>query len=268
MKRRQRGLTLPELLTTLTIMVVVGAVAVPAINSLKEAFRGAGNARVIASTVLQNARAIAMNEGQYAGVRFQRDKTGRQYAIYIVYMPIGTGGFAEFNTMMYKAVEGKEPVPMPEGILLSDMVVRTNDSYLYTESGYKLLEEDDLANEKSLTDITSFSIIFDSSGQLVRKRIRVRNRDKIFRPDEEGRDSSKDKIFSSLANVEKLTSKFIQDDYGELGLGGELSRIQFKIFDVNEYNKLDSDQKKFEYLDSLPYYSVNQYSGELSSGNE
>ena len=98
---------------------------------------------------------------------------------------------------------------------------------------------------------------------------RMRNRHGKYLPNDGGSDGdSNDIVFNSQANIDLRLAQFIQDDYANLGLGGELSRIQFKIFDINEYNKLDSADKKCEYLNGLPYYRVNQFSGELRADND
>jgi prepilin-type N-terminal cleavage/methylation domain-containing protein len=277
MNRRLRGLTLSELLVALAIVVIVGAVAVPVAVSLKEALRGTANTQTIVSTALQNARAIAMREGQYAGVRFQRDKDGNQYAVYIVHhpqdtYPEGAGAGSVSTVKMYKAVKGRSPIRLPEGMALIDMVVRDNlASPLSGDSTFSPLIEGDLDDSTTinvngenveyyyrLIDATTFSVIFDAKGNLVKveARIRSRNADVI----------SDDKIFNTTEKVQAGEAKFITDDYANLGLGSEYSRIQFKIFDTSKYKELGTAANQFEYLDSLPYVYVNQYTGKLMGG--
>ncbi len=281
--KRQHGLTLPELLVALAVTVIVGSIAVPLVFSLKDAMKGTANTQTIVSTVLQNARAIAMKEGQYAGVRFQQDKDGRQYAIYIVHSSQGSNPSQTF-TVNYKAVEGRQPVQLPEGIAVADMVVRTkhNDNDVdckYWENFYREVASADLVDAGvnididgkniNLTDITSFSIIFNAKGQLVKNICRMRNIKGIYRPefaDNTVAKGSSDKIFNSKVNVDNGVAKFIQDDYANLGLGGELSRVQFKIFDTGRYKSFDTAQKKFDYLTAQPDIYVNQFTGKLMGG--
>jgi prepilin-type N-terminal cleavage/methylation domain-containing protein len=268
MNRRKNGLTLTEMLVALAVVVIVGSVAVPVVLSLKDALRGAANTQTIVSTALQNARAIAMREGQYAGVRFQRDKDGNQYAIYIVHIPQGAGA-ADGMTVYYKAVEGRKPIRLPDDMAVADMVVGSTNSPVYTDRTFSDFNQTNVSENSSITDITSFSVIFDSSGKLVKVKCRMRNRHGKFRPNDGGAEGdSNDKMFNSEANVEAGIAEFIQDDYADLGLGGELSRVQFKIFDAMKYKELGTSQKRFEYLnddddDGLPYVYVNQYTGKL-----
>lgn len=266
MNSRLRGLTLTELLVALAITVIVGAIAIPVVASLKGALQGSANAQVIVSTAIQNARTIAMKEGQYAGVRFQQDANGRQYAVYIVHTPHGSG-LASGMTVYYNAVEGRQPVMLPETISICDMVVGTTGDAIYNNRTFSALGVADIDVESSITDTTSFSIIFNAKGQLSKVICRMRNRHGEYLPNDGGLGGdSNDKIFNSQPNVENGIGKFIQDDYANLGLGGELSRVQFKIFDTGKYNELDSAQKKYDYLSGLPDVYVNQYTGKLMGG--
>jgi len=292
--KRRHGLTLPELLVTLAIAVIVGSIALPLVLSLNDALKGSANAQTIVSTAVQNARALAMKEGRYAGVRFQQDKDGNQYAIYIVY---GEAGSDPANGLqyMYKVVEGRTPVQLPEGIAVTDMVVRTihNDTdtaSTYRDGWFVNLQESHLRDAGNLdiegkninlTDTTSFSIVFDAKGQLAKVPCKMRCIDVL--PDTVGKsyyrpgDTAKyfsytasfyslDKVFNGYEYFRLNKAKFIQDDYANLGLGGELSRVQFKIFDMGKYKSLDSSQKKYDYLNAQPDVYVNQFTGKLMGG--
>ena len=264
MNKQPRALTLPEVLTALTIVVVVGAVVLPVSRALNEALRGAANTQAIVSTVLQNARAIAIRDGKYAGVRFQTDNTGRQYGIYIDHVEQGISGSSDSFTVYYKAVEGRKPIPLPEGMALTDMVVGSFNSPIYNDRTFRNLEETDILNEAAMTDTTSFSVIFDSKGRLAKVVCRMRNRQGKYLPNDGGSGGdSNDKIFNSEVNVDLGLAQFVQDDYGNLGLGAELSRVQLKIFDKNKYNQIETAGEKFNYLDGLDWLNVNQYTGKL-----
>ncbi|MFI4911177.1 MAG: Tfp pilus assembly protein FimT/FimU [Sedimentisphaeraceae bacterium JB056] len=266
MNKRLRGLTLSELLVALAIVVIVGSIAVPVVLSLKEGLRGSANAQTIISTALQNARAIAMEKGQYSGVRFQQDQDGNQYAVYITHIPQGSGA-AGGMTVYYKAVEGRSPVRLPEDMAVADMVVGTTASPVYTDRTFAVFSLADVDLDSSITDTTSFSVIFDSKGQLVKVVCRMRNRQGEYLPNDGGAGGdSNDRVFNSRPNVENDIAKFIQDDYANLGLGGELSRVQFKIFDKVKYREFENSADKYEYLNTLPYVYVNQYTGKLMGG--
>lgn len=115
-KRRQFGLTLTELLVTVAIAAVLMAVAVPAARRITETMRDSAGARALIGAALNNARAIAVREGTYAGVRFQQAADGNTYMVFIVYEYSPTEGIAD----RFVALDGRKPVLLPEGTRLVD----------------------------------------------------------------------------------------------------------------------------------------------------
>lgn len=140
--RRQFGLTLTELLVTVAVAAVLMALAVPAARRITETMRDSAGARALIGAALNNARTIAVREGTYAGVRFQRAADGKTYMVFIVYEYDASAGLAN----RFVVVEGRKPLLLPEGI-----VVKNGD----------------------ITDRNRVSVIFSSAGRLVMRPVWV-----------------------------------------------------------------------------------------------
>ena len=72
---RQSGLTLTELVVTVAIAAILLSIAVPAVKRLTASLRDTAGTQGLINAALSNARAIAVRQQKYAGVRFQ---TGRR----------------------------------------------------------------------------------------------------------------------------------------------------------------------------------------------
>jgi prepilin-type N-terminal cleavage/methylation domain-containing protein len=109
--RRSNGLSLMEILVTVSIMAILMGISIPAAKSLMASFESGTGARQLINAALSNARAIAVREQTYAGVRFQQDAAGHTYIVFIVHDPAATGDAEGF-----RAVTGRKPMKMPEDI--------------------------------------------------------------------------------------------------------------------------------------------------------
>jgi hypothetical protein len=193
----------------------------------------------------------------------------------------------------FRAVEGLKPIKLPERIGVMDLMVRINhnpgaqpaEDTRNEQIRMECLDDTNPANlidyayktktgknkyikNKYIVDMSSFSIVFSPSGKMVMHHARVRNKKGIYDPnnsDPEPRKHSTDDIFNSPVNiVDNKTGMFIQDDYAELGLGAELSRNRFIIYERTQFNKLNA-QRRFDYLNSLELIYINPYIGTIIS---
>ncbi len=107
--------TLTEMLVAMAIMVILMAVAIPAVKKLSASMEQSGGVKTLIEAALSNARAVAVREQKYAGVRFQQYE-GRQYLMVVINDPNGTGYVNGF-----RVVDGRKPMVLPENTaIISD----------------------------------------------------------------------------------------------------------------------------------------------------
>jgi len=271
---KRAGLTLIETtLVVATIALLVGF-GLPVVRSLIHSFETESGTRSMINAALSSARAMAVKNQRYAGVRFQKkcishdpdDPLAKvveasQYLIFIVHEePRKMGGL----TKGFRAVEGLEPMKLPDTIGVIDLS--------------EIEDDDDIDDAVELNDATAFSIIFSPAGKLVVHDVRTRNRHGVHRPDEtDGDDGSADDIFNSVENIipaggsgDERVGAFIQDDYGDdpdLGLFEETSRTHFVIYEHDRLRKTFAEKTAWsEYLSLLPDEAkvfVSPYTGTL-----
>jgi Tfp pilus assembly protein PilE/ribosomal protein L24 len=275
-KFKQSGLTLTEMTVVVASIVLLAAIALPAVRAFFNSFETESGAKTMVSAALSSARAIALKERHYAGIRFQKaynrgaidpldPLTASQYMIFIIHdsdpEPNGTGLANGF-----RAVEGLQPIKLPDSIGVTDLtlVQRSllgNNQISFVENPIDVDTEIDSLEE--LRDTTTFSVIFSPSGKLVTYEVRIRNKN--------GRvnDSSNDDIFNTAFNVETSNiAMFHQDDYLAMGLGPEYSRLSFIIYDAKKL-KLAYERKQAYsgYLNTLLSKAIyiNPYTGTIIS---
>ncbi len=234
------GLTLVEMTLVIATIALLVGFGLPALRSLVHSFESQSGTRSMISAALSSARAMAVRNQEYTGVRFQKLCRSRdpqnpligvvdapQYMIFIVHEePKNMGGLA----IGFKAVEGLEPVKLPDTVGVLDLS--------------QLAADGDIDEDHELNDASAFSILFSPSGKLVVREVRVRNRDGYSLPSNESGSSkvSLDQVFNSAVNITEYgRGMFIQDDYSarnpapgnavDYGLGREMSRTSFVICD-------------------------------------
>jgi len=208
--KTKTGFTLVELLTVVSVILLLAVVGLPAARQVLDSFESSGSIRYLVSAALANARAIAAREQAYAGLRFQQNLDGNQYMIFIVNdTPANMGGLANG----FRRVVGHKPMKLPENVGVLDYA-----------SG-----DEDIDEEWKITDGTTFSIVFSPAGKLVIHDVRTRNRHGHV-DTSANTDTSTDRIFNKKDQVDAGDAMFYQDDYigdgsnsyPNLGLGQEL----------------------------------------------
>ena len=107
-------MSLTEILVVVGIIAVLMGVSIPAAKQLAGSFETGTGVRQLINAALSNARAIAVREQAYAGVRFQENKDGNNYMIFIVHDNAATGYANGF-----RAVTGRKPMKLPEDVSVS-----------------------------------------------------------------------------------------------------------------------------------------------------
>jgi prepilin-type N-terminal cleavage/methylation domain-containing protein len=212
-KRKQSGLTLMEMTVVVAIVALLAVFGLPAIRAFVNSLESKGPAEAMISAALSSARAIAVKEQRYAGIRFQcaYDPKGpleaAQYMIFIKYHPMDT-------SYTLTTCEGCEPIKLPENTGVMDM--RLDDSADITSDGQ-------INNDVSLVDTTTFSIIFSPAGKLVIHDVQTSNKDCVTD------NSSKDDVINTQTNVVNGIGLFVQDSTHEQ------SRNKFVIYERDKF---------------------------------
>jgi prepilin-type N-terminal cleavage/methylation domain-containing protein len=253
------GFTLVELLTVVSIVLLLAVIGLPAAKQVLNSFESSLSVRYLISAALGNARAIAAREQAYAGLRFQQDLAGNQYMIFIVNDP-DVGPLIPGN-LGCRAVAGQKPIKLPENVGVMDLKVKLDydlqnpkDSEVDIE-----VEGDDAASNASielteqLMDTTTFSILFSPAGKLVLHTLKVAH------------SSIGADIFNTKTNVENGIGMFIEDENGNPvpGLQIELSRNSFIIYDKRAFEAVNADSRWTDYLQHLEVIYISPYTGRI-----
>ena len=257
-------MTLIETTVTVAVVSLLAVLATPSIRAYFDSLGSPAEVKGAISAAFASARAIAAKEQHYAGVRFQQDSSGKQYMIFIVKDYDATklaNGF--------RAVEGLRPIKLPDSLGVMDLMVRTDHSSEPNVNDREIVVDDldntNLANLDAdgrniyITDSTAFSIIFSPAGKLVMHDVRVSNRNGYTTT------NSPDDVFNTQANVTDPVNPvgmFYQDNYADMGLGQEVSRNSFVIYDKVEFEKMDKFQR-YDYLFGLERVYTNPYTGTI-----
>jgi len=279
---KQRGFTLPEQIIVVAGIVLLAAIAMPAIKAFFKTFESTDAAKTMISSALTTAQSIAIKQQRYAGIRFQiagyhgpsideenRDKLmkGGQYIIFIVHDPDKTDLASGF-----RAVQGIAPIKLPDSVGVMDLKRRDNKDA--SESDYiditksELGPDTELLSSKILRDTTSFSIVFSPQGKLVVHDVRIRNRNGVRETSGQALVPSLDDVFNTLIRVSGLykpsAGQFVQDDYAELGLGQEPGRRSFIIYEKEKLKEAYNSNEPYSgYLIDLDEVYINPYTGTI-----
>ena len=263
----KHGLTLTEMTVVIVVVALLASFALPAARMLFNSFQSQSGTKAVISAALSSARAIAAKHQRYAGIRFQEDLQGHQYMVFIIYdaeLPHGVQG-----NLGFRAVEGIEPIKLPDSVGAMDFVIVTDRSLSdYNEirlDAQGLPNPDNWIDQNvEFTDTTTFSLIFSQSGKLVIHDLWLLNRDGIKNTTA---GNSYDDIFNKDGPVEAGDAMFYQDDSLSSGssLGRELSRNSFIIYDRVEFDKVNVNRRWSDYLYKLvpEKIYINAYTGTM-----
>ena len=269
-KPGQRGFTLVEMTVVIVVVALLVSLSLPTVRTFFNSLALSGGTRNTISAALAAARAIAAREQRYAGIRFQQDLKGHQYIIFIIQDP-------EIGAYFFRAVAGVQPIKLPETVGVMEFV--ESDAEIY---------------DSELMDKTTLSVIFSPRGKLVIHEVQVRNRDGQRDTVANLSNTSHDDIFNKKGDVDKSSQPlremgmgneigmFYQDDYfgqldtpdypdvgprADLGLGPELSRNRFIIYDKTQFAKIDRNRRWSDYLKDLDVIYINAYTGRIISAD-
>ncbi len=147
MREKINGFSLVELLVVIGIIAILTPLGMVAVRAINKSFTTNSSERVI-SAMLSYSRAIAAREQKRAGVRFQKDREGKQYAVVII------RDLTLSDPNAFQALDGYKPKKLSSGVM----------SFYNGEDN-------------------PVSIIFSSSGRLAISSVRVMRKslqDKVF----------------------------------------------------------------------------------------
>ncbi len=248
-RQKQSGISLTEILVVIAVMAILMGVSIPAAKQLMGSFESSTGTRQLINAALSNARAIAVRNQTYAGVRFQEDTNGNTYIIFIEHDKGATGLANGF-----RAVTGRKPMKLSE-----DVGVLTNFPFVDT----------DLDTPEELNDAITFSIIFTPQGKLTVHPVRVRNYEGATEGDLPS--FCPDNIFNIQPRVDGDLAMFYQDDYflgnsggyPDMGLGEEDSTQGFRLFSKSDFKSVESNFRWKDYFATLNPEYISPYTGEL-----
>ena len=131
-KQKHFGMSLTEILVVMAVIAILMGVSIPAAKQLANSFESGTGVRHLINAALSSARSIAIREQTYAGVRFQEDKDGNTYIIFIVHDKVATG-----DAYGFRAVMGRKPMKLPEDVSIENTnpILVNGTSIVFSPSG-------------------------------------------------------------------------------------------------------------------------------------
>ncbi len=275
---RHHGLTLMEMTVVVVTAAVLLALALPAVKSLFNALETRSSTKAMINAAMASARAIAAREQRYAGIRFQtaydpcdpyNPLSSDQYMIFVIHEEPKKSG--NIQAGMFRAVEGVEPIKLPENMLIIDLRQGSNnDAMINNDNMISQLSTQGWQKHWKLRDTTAFSVIFSPNGKLTTRNVWVKNRDACT---PNTTPPSYDDVFNTLNQITHNTDPygmFIQDEktasFITPGLEPENSRNSFLIVEKDKFKEAYQkdnvySEYLFDLLDSVVY--ICPHTGEM-----
>lgn len=238
----KRGLSLTELLVTMAVIIILFAIGIPASKKIAQTFDSSSNVKMVIGSALANARAIAIRDNTYVGLRFQADAQGDQYMILVKYDPSLAGG-----SMYFRALENHRPYKLPEGVIVFDMYVDDEDKCIAQDVATQQDIDEvnaDLAVPAAIQDMTTFTVLFNKTGKMVINSISVSDCD------------TDDNVFVPV--VAAGSSCLFAEDTRK-----ENTRRYFVIGDKEEFSVVPADARYSQYFQFAEKVFINPYSGQV-----
>jgi prepilin-type N-terminal cleavage/methylation domain-containing protein len=249
-RTRQNGLTLTELVVVVAILAVLLGISVPTAKKLMDSLEHSAGARSLINAALTSARAMAVSNNTPAGVRFQQDRNGDFYMIFILYdpdpAPNGTG-----LAQGFKAFPNRKPMKLPQDVAVLDGTLNIQNPNIANTQ---------LDTDTELLDRQTFSIVFSEQGRMIQFQVRIRNRDGATD------NSSRDPVFNTRTNVDSGIGMFYEDNQDVTAVDGlkqESSIHSFYIYHKKRMNETAANQRFTGYIQELQPEFINPYSGQL-----
>lgn len=242
---KQNGLTLTEMVVVVAVIAILLGISLPTATKIMDSFEHSAGAVGLIDAALSSARALAITSGIEVGVRFQQDRKGDFYMIFILHDPASTG-----LAQGFRAYPNRRPMKLPKHIGVMDAELEASDAFLNTPGG--------------LMNAQTFSIVFSPQGQMILYDVRVWNRDGV--PDH----SSMDPVFNTLDRMVDPVhpaGMFLQD--GEPASDGLWQESSIHSFYIYQKERLREELQKSVptpftgYIQNLQAESVNPYTGQL-----
>jgi type II secretory pathway pseudopilin PulG len=257
-------MTLIEITVVVAIIATLVGFGAPAVRALLNSFQSESATRAMVQSALESARTLARANQRPIGVRFQKaydrelpgdQQQTAQYMVFVEHTPLPTDiGYArEFHARV-----GHKPIPLPSQYYVTDLMVTPDTG----DAGTSIASDADV-NE---ADMTTFTILFSPSGQVVIDTVRVRGVGGKAGGEQR---ASSDRVFNTPAEIETLELSppvFLMDD-NRPGRYEEFSRDRLYILERGRLEKalaLDSAWEGYlrDAVAPRPIY-VSPFSGQL-----
>ncbi|MCK4628347.1 MAG: prepilin-type N-terminal cleavage/methylation domain-containing protein [Sedimentisphaerales bacterium] len=270
-KKRQSGFTLVEMLVVVSIVAVLAALVLPNTMGIIRSHRAAATKNLIKNAMAQ-AKAHAAVTQKYAGVRFQFTKdqwqNNRQYLVLIENEPGIVLGLSSQYQKRFITVRNAKAAALPVG--MGVISIRDFEEALFNLGG--VVPDDNTID--GIKGITTFSIIFSPTGQLVSKDVCLVPRDDL----DELNNIILDTIINDMDTVDSGDALLYCDNTeipGSWLTQGwcvkEFSALGLYIFDADKLMSIDGlnmspDDRAVEraiYIQSLEPILINIYTGTI-----
>ena len=194
--RQHLGMTLIEITVVVAIIAMLVGFGVPAVRALINSAQSESTVRTMVQSMFDTARTLAMANQAYVGVRFQKayDAETEQTDQYMILVKHDPQPRRQGYANEYHALVGHKPVRVPSQYYLADLkyTVRSMES---DGAGVYFATDADV-NE---ADMTSFTVLFSATGQMVVGHVRVRNAD--GKPQADAHQSN-DRVFNTKTRID------------------------------------------------------------------